>query len=93
MPATKSCGGAARGSPDFSVNGAPGVNKARVCVKEGQRDMGNPPRAPAASGLLGDAVAMAEAGLCGGARRCAAFRPEQGLRSTTYSAKRTRGTR
>jgi hypothetical protein len=44
-PATKSHGGAARGSPDFTVNGAPGVNKARVCVREGQCDMGNPPRA------------------------------------------------
>jgi hypothetical protein len=44
-----------------------------------------------ASGVLGDAVVTAEAGLCGGARRRAAFWPKQGLRSTTSSAKRTRG--
>jgi hypothetical protein len=45
-----------------------------------------------ASEVLGDTVAMAEAGLCGGARRRAAFRPKQGLRFTISSAKRTRGT-
>jgi hypothetical protein len=29
-PATKSCGGAARGSPDFTVNGAPGVKSTEL---------------------------------------------------------------
>jgi hypothetical protein len=58
--------------------------------------MGNPPRASAGLGvprLLGDAVATADAGLCGGAHRRAVFRYEQRLRSMTSSAKRTRGTR
>jgi hypothetical protein len=45
-----------------------------------------------ASGVLGDAVATAEAGLYGGARWRAAFWPRDGLRSTTSSTKRTRGT-
>jgi hypothetical protein len=44
-----------------------------------------------ASGVLGDAVATAEVGLCGGARQRAAFWPRDELRSTTSSAKRTRG--
>jgi hypothetical protein len=50
-PATKSRGGAAWGSSDFTVNSAMRVNKARVCVREGQRDMGNPLRAPAGLGV------------------------------------------
>jgi hypothetical protein len=43
---------AARGSglPDFTDSGAPVANKARVCVREGQRDMCNPPRALAGLG-------------------------------------------
>jgi hypothetical protein len=33
------------GSLDFNDSDAPVANKARVCVREGQRDMCNPPRA------------------------------------------------
>jgi hypothetical protein len=38
------------GSPDFTDSGAPMANKARVCVREGQHDMCNPPRALAGLG-------------------------------------------
>jgi hypothetical protein len=44
-----------------------------------------------ASGVLGDTVATAEAGLCGGAHRRAVFWPRDRLRSTISSAKRIRG--
>jgi hypothetical protein len=38
------------GSPDFTDSSAPVANKARVCVREGQRDVCNPPRALAGLG-------------------------------------------
>jgi hypothetical protein len=38
------------GSPDFTDSGAPVANKARVCVREGQHDMCNPPRVLAGLG-------------------------------------------
>jgi hypothetical protein len=77
MPATLFRGGAAQGSPDFTVNGAPGVKSTRFWARNVRHDMRNPPRA--------------FAGL-GGARRCAVLWPRDGLSFTTSSAKRTRGT-
>jgi hypothetical protein len=71
---------------------APRVKSSGAWVWDKLHDMSNPPRVLAGLGVLGVAVAMAKAGQCGGAHRRAAFQPKQGLRSTTSSAKRTRGT-
>jgi hypothetical protein len=51
-PATKSRGDAARGSPDFTVNGAPGVKSTLAWARGVQRDMRDRPRAFAGLGVL-----------------------------------------
>jgi hypothetical protein len=64
-PATKSRGGAARGSPDFTVNGAPGVKSNGAWVCRDQRDTRDPPRALAG---LGGARGCARGGRGGSVR-------------------------
>jgi hypothetical protein len=51
-PATKSRGGVARGSPDFTINGAPGVKSTRAWARGVQRDMRDRPWAFADLGVL-----------------------------------------
>jgi hypothetical protein len=75
-PATPFRGGAAWGSPDFTVNGAPGVKPSGAWVCRDQRDTCDPPGA--LSGPRGLGVALAVLGC------------RNGLRSTMSSAKRTR---
>jgi hypothetical protein len=65
-PATKSCGGAARGSPNFTVNGAPGVKSSGAWVRHDQRDTRDPPGALAD---LGGAWGCACGGGGGSVRR------------------------
>jgi hypothetical protein len=77
MPATKSRGGAARGSPDFTVNSAPGSNHAGLgsVVNNVTRmiHLGH----FQASGVLRVACVAVEAGLRGGARWHTVFRLQE----------------
>jgi hypothetical protein len=66
-----------RGGASLELNeiDAPRVKSSGAWVWDQLRDMRNPPRVLAGLGVLGVAVATAESGLCGGARRRASFRP------------------
>jgi hypothetical protein len=72
-------GGAARGSPESTVHGAPGVKLGRAWVWRDQRNTRDPPRTLASLGGLGDAVATTEAVWGGGARRRARVQAALGL--------------
>jgi hypothetical protein len=65
-PVTKSHGGVAWGSPDFTVNGAPGVKSSGAWVYRDQRDTRDPLGALAG---LGGARDCARGGGGGSARR------------------------
>jgi hypothetical protein len=65
------------GSPDFTVNGAPGVKSSSAWLCRDQRDTRNPPGALTGSGVLEVARAATEAGLRSGARRRAMFRLQE----------------
>jgi hypothetical protein len=71
-PATQSRGGAAQGSPDLTVNGAPGVKLGRAWIWRDQRIMRDLPGAKAGFGVLwtcarsgGDGPARRRTPACG----------------------------
>jgi hypothetical protein len=89
-PAAKTCGGAARDSPELGVPAAPGAKASRHQVREHHRDKGK--RSGATAGPRGARASRATV-RGGGHRRRAAF---QGLRSAKgydFWCKRTRGRR
>jgi hypothetical protein len=79
-PESRFCGGAARVSPDFTVNGAPEAKSGGAWVWDKLRDTSKPPRAKAGLGKARGERINSGADLHDGASPARAFRSKRGLK-------------